>query len=541
MSYLSKKMSAFLLTSTFLLGMVGCSNSAEGGTTTSGTGSSSSSSSSSGTATGVKDVLTLGCSNFSDTLDPAANPNSGWGTARYGIGEGLFAFDQAMNAVEQLCDGYEVNEEKTVWEFHIREGVQFSNGVDLTASKVRDSFEYLYAQEASGLVSNTPSQYMAVDSFEADDETGVFTINTSKAYADLPKVLSHVNFIVMDTDSDMDVAPVGTGPYGVVSNDVGVSILLEKNEFYWKDEVPFEQLKVVFIGDSTTKALALQAGDVDMVDSVTTSYDLDTLRKEDGFTVNETMSARTGFSYVNYNGVLGNDVLREAIFLAVDDDTICDVTVGGVYNSGFAILPPTLDYGSENLSDLTPYNLEKATTMLDEAGIVDTDGDGIRELDGENIHLDYVGYVGKSLESVAEGVAMCLADLGIGVNLKIMDFDSHWNNVVNSNFDLAICSWITVPVGDPVGFMENWYPDGSMNYGGYENDTYNELYAQLLTELDVEVQKDMLEQLQQILIDDCAALVHGYYKSNLSNNDTIQGVEISMAETYWITTDIKPN
>lgn len=535
-----KKIITAITVSSIALTMVACGDSSSSSSNSSTNSTTSSNSGTSSSTSVAMDTLKLGCSNFSDSLDPSANANSAWGTARYGIGEPLFQFDNNMNAIPHLCDTYEVDETKTVWEFHIRDGVKFSNGKDLTASAVKDSFDYIYHQEANNLGTNKPSQYFVVETIEADDETNIVTITTAKPYADATKILSHVNYIILDVESDLAVSPVGTGMYAVDNNNIGISIDLVRNEHYWNGDVEFANLQVIFMEDSTTKSLALQAGDIDLVDSITTPHDLDTLRNSPDFNVSETLSARTAFSYINYEGILANDILREAVLLAIDDETICEVTVGGVYTAGYSILPSTLDYGYETLTDKTPYNLEKAIALLDDAGIVDTDGDGVRELDGENINLDYISYVMKSLDTVSDGVTICLSHLGIGVNQQVLDSDTHWNRIVNSAFDLGICSWITTPVGDPIGFLENWYSKGSMNYGNYHSDEFNELYEQLLVEIDIPAQKEIIEKIQQILIDDCAIMVHGYYESNLSSTSKITGIELPMAETYWITPNIKP-
>ena len=55
-----------------------------------------------------------------------------------------------------------------------------------------------------------------------------------------------------------------------------------------------------------------------------------------------------------------------------------------------------------------------------------------------------------------------------------------------------------------------------------------------------EKRKDMIEKLQQILIDDAAVMIHGYYNSNMSSNKSVTGANISVADYYWITTAIKP-
>ena len=101
---------------------------------------------------------------------------------------------------------------------------------------------------------------------------------------------------------------------------------------------------------------------------------------------------------MNFNGVLGNKTLRQAILMAIDNDTICNSkTIGGLYTPGFSVLPSTLNYGYDELVNPYTYDPEKAKQILDEAGIVDTDGDGIRELDGQNINLRYISYENRLL------------------------------------------------------------------------------------------------------------------------------------------------
>ena len=60
---------------------------------------------------------------------------------------------------------------------------------------------------------------------------------------------------------------------------------------------------------------------------------------------------------------------------------------GGLYTAGFSVLPSTLAYGYDKLTNPYAYNIEGAKKLLDDAGIVDTDGNGIRELDGKDINL----------------------------------------------------------------------------------------------------------------------------------------------------------
>lgn len=485
-------------------------------------------------------TLNFGCTNFSDSLDPSAMPNAAWSVSRYGIGESLFRFDDEMNAENYLCDDYSVDDSNTTWKFHIREGLKFSNGKEVTASSVVESIEYMYEQEKSGEGSTAPSQYMVYDSITADDESRTVTIVTSKPYADLTKVLAHPYFVILDMESNLDENPVGTGPYAISKYDTGVSISMVANEYYWKEEVPYENLNVIFIDDNTTKSMALQNGDVDVVENITTANDLESLKESSEFNVSQTTGIRIGFSYINENGVLKNDNLRNAILMAIDDDTMCNKTVGGLYTPGYSVLPSTLDYGYDNLKDTTPYNLEEAKKILDEAGIIDSDNNGYRELDGKEINLNYCTYDSRNLTDFTEAIASQLEQIGIKVTVNKTDADTEWNLLVSGDYDLLATNWMTVQDGDPYGYLDNWYSKSKANYCGYKNDEYDKLYEDLSTEIDEKTRKDIVQKLQQILINDAAVLVHGYYNSNMCSNISVAGADISIADYYWISTNIKP-
>lgn len=101
-------------------------------------------------------------------IDPASEINCAWNVSRYGVGECLFRFDNSMNVVNWLCDEYTVNEEHTEWVFHIREGVKFSDGCDLTAEAVTSSFERLF--EAGPTGSSAPQKFLEA---EAEDRKSV--------------------------------------------------------------------------------------------------------------------------------------------------------------------------------------------------------------------------------------------------------------------------------------------------------------------------------------------------------------------------------
>ena len=512
---------------------------------------------------GDKKHLIFGFYLFSPSYAPEKYQNAAWDGTRHGVTEGLFKFKDDLTVDYNLCDEYKVSDDNKTWTFHIRDGVKFSNGNDCNAQAVADSLNRLYTVCATDKKSSTPETYLETDSITADADANTVTIVTKEAYADITSILCFPFYTIIDVEGDLTDAEhdytadstsvIGTGPYVIESMDETTKCSeLVKNDNYWNGEVPYDSVSVIFIEDDSTKASALKTGDIDLTENITTASDLEELSNDDAFYVSKTPGMRSGFAYVNFNGILGkNEALRQAVFKAVDGQTLCDVTVGGMYTYGPAVLPSTLSYDYESLKNDFAYDVDGAKKLLDDAGIVDSDGDGFRELDGEKITLQYITYTNRCLSDFAEAIQISLSEIGIDVNVTNTDSDTEWNMMQAGEYDLCDSNWTTVGTGEPSAFLKNWYggDKGSefyvnsqgTNYCWYENDEYDELYDQYMASTDVDERADLVIQMEQILIDDCAVLVHGYYNSTfLSNASKVSGADIHTVDYYWLSTEIAP-
>ncbi len=487
--------------------------------------------------------LNFGCYNYSDSLDPATNINSSWAGVRFGVTEGLFKFSKQVVAEPNICDEYTASDDFTTWTLHIRDGVKFSNGNPAKASAVKSSIERLYDQtnpQKGGKGNSVPRGYLTFKSITADDEANTVTIVCENATSNLPGILAYPYFAIIDAGvADREI--IGTGPYKVDQFKPGVSVAMSRNEHYWNGQVPFDTVTVIFINDSSTKAMALQSGDVDLVENITTASDMEKMKADPNFHVSVAPGVRTANSYMNVKGVLGNKDLRRAIMMALDKKTMCDVTVGGMYTAGFSALPSSLAYNYDKLSNPYPFNKQAAIDLLDKAGIVDTDGDGFRELDGKMIDLDSVSFTSRNLDEFTEATALQLAEIGLKVTVNIRDYDTVLALQNAGEFDLNTCNTLTVGVGDPQDFLGNWYSKNSKSYGFFSNPRYDAAYEQLMVELDADRRLELITELQQILVDEAAVIVYGYYNSSMiSNTKKVTGADIATIDYYWLTTDIKP-
>ncbi len=487
--------------------------------------------------------LDFGCYKYSDSIDPSVNVNSSWCGVRYGITECLFKFDENVVAQPNLVDEITHSEDYKIWTLHILEGLQFSNGNAVTPSAVVASIERLYREtdaEQGGEGNSNPEGYLVYDSITANDEEGTVTIVCEQPTANLEGILAYPYFAIVDT-SVADTQIVGTGPYKEEYHNVGINLEMSKNEYYRKD-VPYDTVNIIYIEDNATKAMALQSGDVDLVENITSADALAQLTKlPDDYYISTAAGVRTGNSYINFHSELSNDTLRKAVIMALDDQTMCEVTVGGMYTEGFSVLPSSLSYNYQKLTDPYAFDKEEAEKMLNEAGIIDTNGDGFRELDGENIDLNYVAYTSRNLNDFAQAVSLQLAEIGIKTTVSIRDYDTALALQNAGEFDLMTTNTITVGIGDPQDYLGNWYSPNAVNYGYYYNEEYDMMYEQLIVEQDDENRIELITKLQQILIDDAATIVHGYYNSRMfSRTDEVSKAEIETIDYYWLTTDILP-
>ena len=382
-------------------------------------------------AKGDEKTLNFGCQMYTDGCVNSANDeNSGWNAMRYGIAEALFKFDDNMEVVPWLAESYEVNDEHTEWTIKLKDGIKFSDGCDLTPTKVKEYFDHMKEVGPSG--SAKPEKYLEFEAeVTVDDDANTVTIKTSKPYANLVGQLCHPTMGITDVEhiENYDNGIIGTGPYKIDEfNGVGVGYTLSANEYY-REDVPYDKVNLMFMGDNSAKTMALQSGQVDLVENITNVADIKNFQDSDDYTVDIASGVRCGFAWMNFDGVLGNKTLRQAILMAIDNDTICNSkTIGGLYTPGFSVLPSTLNYDYDKLENPYTYDPEKAKQILDDAGIVHFGYDETAVMDVKGIKVGLVGIYElydhlEREQQLKDNIAKVKAD---GAQLIVVIF--HWGN-----------------------------------------------------------------------------------------------------------------
>ena len=487
-----------------------------------------------------KDTLRVGVTNFADSLEPTENA-FGWVVMRYGMGETLTKFDEKMNIQPWLAEKWTISDDKLTWTFKIRDGVKFSNGNPLTAEAVKASIERAFAKNTRA------ATFFKYTEMKAEGQNLIIT--TDKPAPSMPGYLADPLFLIVDVSAEKDrdfakQGPICTGPY-VCESFVKEKAVMKRNPNYWGGDVPFETVEIPSIDDPNTRAMALQSGVVDMAVNIGAG-DMDTFRNNNSFTVDEISSLRVVLARLNMKGILGDPKVRAALISGCDRETYSKVLLKNTFLPGSAPIPPSMDYGFDSLKDPNAYNPERAAQLLDEAGWKDTDGDGIRDKDGKPLKLNFVVYNSRAeLPLYAEAVQSDLKKIGIDINIQTVDYNLIDQMGINGQYDLLISNITTANTGDPEIFL-SWYwktnvnGNNPQNGSGYSNPEVDAKFDQLAVEFDQAKRKQLIIEIQQLLMNDGAGLFLGYPQTNIVYNKALTGVKMLPSDYYWITTDIRP-
>lgn len=352
-------------------------------------------------------------------------------------------------------------------------------------------------------------------------------------------------FLIINTKVDnTNIAkngPIGTGPYIFESFDPTVDAVVVKNENYWGGEVPLDKVTFKCIADQSTRSMALQAGEIQVVYNLKAENKVDFL-DTNKYEVQELESLRTTSAFMNQKGALSDKKLRQALISALDRETYTKSLLEGGAKVGKAPVPPTLDYGFDELVDENSFNPERSKALLAEAGYVDINGDGFVETPkGEPLKLKFVIYTSRAeLGVYAQAAQVNLKEVGINVELNTVSYETLLDVRDSSQYDLLIWNVLAASTGDPEKYLrENWYSEEISNTTGYKNDQVDKMINELSKTTDSDARRDLIKQIQQIIMNDAATVFFGYETTFLYSSKDVTGVKMYPMDYYWLTTDLK--
>jgi peptide/nickel transport system substrate-binding protein len=480
-------------------------------------------------------VLNFAVFSIIDTFEPTSASDS-WYVVRIGAGETLVSFSPTMAAEPWLAESWTLSEDKLTWTFKIREEARFSNGNPLDGEAAKRSLERVARLAGDRF----KSEFFEYESLEASGRE--LAIRTKVPVPGLPGMLADPLFLMTDVSAEpADVSrtgPVCTGPYRYLPRD-GDNIAAVRNDFYWKGRPPLDRVNFVAVTDPNTRAMALQSGDVDIAANMSTT-DMPIFLADPAFKVEEIESLRLVMAFMSLKGALADPALRRAVKSAMDLETWCRTLLAGRFTPGKGPLPPASGAGFAEAVDPYPYDMERARTILAEAGWADTDGDGVLDKDGTPAEFGFVFYADRAeLPLLAEATQDSLARLGIRMSLDQVEYGSLATLRQNGDFGMLIMNILTAGTGDPQSFLVSQFETGAYNNSnGFSSPELDRALAELKGEFDPEKRSALIARARQAIMDDPAHVFYAYPNTNLVHSTKVTGVKMLPSDYYWVTFDI---
>lgn len=324
------------------------------------------------------------------------------------------------------------SEDGRVVTIHLRDDIVWSDGEPLTADDFLFTYE-MYTDPANTVASVYP--YDLIESVETPDpQTVVVTfaepfvpwMATLFQYGAIP---AHILRPIYEADGTIDnaewnLAPtVGAGPYVFKEWVSGDHALFVRNDNYWGEPAKIDEIFIRFVTDNEAQRAAQIAGDID----VSTFLDFSEVPELEGAGVPVYVSLSgyndaLFFSFSeNAHPAIKDVKVRQAIALGIDRNALTEDLLNGVVKPANSFWSNT-PFEAPDLEPW-PYDPERAMALLDEAGWVDSNGDGTRDKDGEELVLVYGTNQRDIRKQVQQVIQQDLAEIGIGIELVNFESD----------------------------------------------------------------------------------------------------------------------
>ena len=469
-------------------------------------------------ATSAKDTLIIATANETPSLTTNLHNAVAGDYINMMTHNGLFATADDLSPVPALCESYEILSD-TEWLFHLRKGVKFHNGMEMTAKDVKASLD---------LCKESPqvSQYgKSTGTIEVVDDYTVKITTDGPQSGLLSDLCHHGNAILpaelIESGHDFNKEPIGTGPYKVVAWNKGESVELEAFEDYWGGAPAIKHVIWKIIPEGSSRTMALEAGEVDLVIEVETT---DIARLEDNPDITVFNGPGTSHNWLmmnNEKAPFNNKDFRMALDCAIDKEAVIKVALNGNASVSDSMTP---DCFPGVVADGAPtYDVEKAKEYMAASGLNPADcGFSIICSDDAKLRMGQV-------------IQSCLKEtLGIDVTLESMDLATYLDVTATGEYETAIGGYTSSSL---LAYVQGVYHSISINGSNKTrtNDpTIDGLIDKVQSTLDPEENVKVITELSKALNELCPQ-VPLFLKNNIrAYNSKLQGFNLNAGGNSYI-------
>lgn len=459
------------------------------------------------------------------SLDPADHRSRQSETVLRNMFDALVTRDTRSGVHMQLAEKLTWTDEKTL-EIKLREGVKFHDGSVMTADDVVFTFERIikpnqidypevHSSPRAGLIA-------PLESIDKIDDLSV-VMHFSTPWPAAEQMLVHQQIVpkayILRVGTEGFINhPIGAGPFKFVSFTSGFNeVAMERFDDYYGGSPDMSPVgiacvnKVIFrvIPEASTRAAALLAGEVQVIQAVPNDL-VNRLETDPTVSVKTAPGTQPKWLELNVNKEPFDDArVRQALNFAIDKNLLITEIYDGRAIELAGPLSPYNNYADQELKPY-PYDLEKAKSLLAEAGWTDTNDDGLVDKDGQP--LSFVIDTLEEHRNLAEAIASLYQQAGIDASVRFWEY-SVIKPMLQSGERMAYLDDWGDSAFDPIGHFEaKWHsyvenqPYGRGNFSGYMNERVDELIKTGEETVDEDRRHQIYNEAQAIIYEEAPAV-----------------------------------
>jgi peptide/nickel transport system substrate-binding protein len=491
-------------------------------------------------------------------------------------------FDESVQPVPDLAESIDVNDDATMWTFHLPEDATWSDGEPLTADDVYFTYKLAVTPEIGQSVwANNFASVLGIAEYQAgeaeeiegievvDDQTVTFNLSAPNAtflsntyLGILPEhILGGMTVEELEQSDYVDAPVVTSGPYDFVEYVEGQYIHLTKKADYWGDEVQIDEIFVQLFEEQATILAQLEAGELDIatipadeVDRFSTLPNIEVLPvKGIGYLVAH-VDARTQeqidlMNLPTEEGGKGGNVMngkpieaeikpylqdvrfRQALAYAIDVNAVMNVLADGqatpiyspIFGPEWAVNPDLITYDRD---------LDIARTLMADSGVT-FDDNGTALWDGEQITLIFLASTSEQARQLGEMLQQMLGEVGIRVDIKLVTSSAFLVAAIGGEGDLVLNAGGRFGAEPSTSSLYYTCKAGWAELVmGYCNPDFDELMTQGVATSDITERAEIYYQASAILNEQLPSLFFMSQDSFVGMNPNLTGIKPSADPGY---------
>jgi len=478
-------------------------------------------------ATKTGGTIRLGITTPSTEVDPVLNGDTG-GLAMLAMTGEFLCVDENKKLTPWLAESWTSNADASEWTFKIRQGVNFNDGTPMTAKDVAASINRLSDPANKSNALSAFTGVLSKDSATApDDTTVVFKLDAPNG--SFPYYLSSDNYnaIILPAAYAGNFTKTfpGTGPWKMASYTEGASASFVRNDGYWGKKAIPDKLDITFASDEAAQVLALQGGQLDVVQQVSVSG-AQAILNDPAYNIIALQSSAHRQLSMRCDQKPFDDVrVRQAIALSIDRKAIVDGIFQGKSDLG-------------NDSPFAPVFAQTDTSVPQRTQDVAKAKQLIADAGASGASTELVANQTQEIPEYAQIVVDAAKAIGVNIKLKVEDSNtyygeavfgkSHWLDSVMSLVDYGHRGVPNVFLSAPL------LSDGTWNAAHYKDPQYDKMVADYIAAVDLQTQQKLAGGIQQKLLDDTPIIFAYFYNFLSPTKAGITGVRTTAMSHVWV-------